>query len=235
MRPARRPGRVQHREPGVRRPDQHPTVRQWPQAHEGVGAGSQLTPGARPGRGPRHNGPRVCVPIASAGIKHGAVGRPGNGRESAVIDPAHLRAGQRGEGVPVDERDCWCLVIADGEPVARGGEGEARRCSAVYGLRHRHAPEGAIVEAQGPVPARGGQPPVGGEGRAVTGAAIRRIAHHLPPAGIAVIDAQAARAPQRCCQVAPRGRKDQVQDDVGQALETPHERPGITVEEVNMR
>ena len=97
--------------------------------------------------------------------------------------------------MPIDERDGRRVVIADGQPVARGGEGEAIGACAVRGLGRRHAPERAIIEAQGPVLARRRQPPVGGEGRAVTVVAVRPVARHLAPAGVAVIDAQAARPP----------------------------------------
>ena len=66
------------------------------------------------------------------------------------------------------------------------------------------------------------------------GATMSRV--HVPrfaEAGVTVIDAQAMRAPQGCRQIAARGREDQVQDDVGQALEAPDEGPGIAVEEVH--
>ena len=141
-----------------------------------------------------------------------------------------------GSGVrvrPSNERDGRRVVIADGEPVARGAEGEAIGLCAIRGLGRRHALECRIIEAQGAVKARRRQPPVGSEGRAVTGVAIRLIARHLAPAGVAVIDAQAIRPPQHRRQVPARGREDQVEDDVGQTCEALHEGPGVAVEEVD--
>ena len=49
--------------------------------------------GPAPACGPRHHRPCARAVVASAGIERRAVGRPGDVREIAVVEPARVRAG----------------------------------------------------------------------------------------------------------------------------------------------